>query len=310
LKENQAWRGGAIYVEGGELHFFQCRFTDNQVTGEGGAIFQAGASLEAHNCLFAANHAASDGGAVFSDLGDSDFFNCSFGNNHSAWRGGAIYDYVAVTTRVGNCIFWGNSDQTGFGEGAQIFLNPTNSLYIDYTCLQGWTGEFGGEGNIGNDPILADLLNGDLHLLAGSPCIDSGSNELVGTQLDLDGNLRIVNDCVDMGCYEFQEVTGVQPVSQDFIPSRILYQNFPNPFNPVTTIRLNLPVSTPVTLIINDMSGRLIRSLVQGETIEAGWHEVIWYGKDATGKAVPSGVYFYRLTAGDYVETRRMTLVK
>ena len=131
----------------------------------------------------------------------------------SASRGGAIYDYVGVSTDAGNCIFWGNSDMSGQGETAQLFINPSNILSIDYSCVQRWTGEFGGEGNFGDDPRFAHLPEGDLHLLPDSPCIDHGSNTLVSSQLDLDGNIRVVNGIVDVGCFEFQGVTGVARTS-------------------------------------------------------------------------------------------------
>jgi len=85
---------------------------------------------------------------------------------------------------------------------------------------------------------------------------------------------------------------------------------FPNPFNPVTTIRYDLPEPCRVTLQVYDLSGRLIRMLRQGSMEEAGHREVVWNGTDGQGRAVSSGVYFYRLTAGPYTETRRMVLVR
>jgi predicted outer membrane repeat protein len=310
LVENRAWRGGAIFVEDGELHLFRCRLTENQTTGEGGAIFHATSSVEAHSCLFAANSAASDGGAIFGDLGNSEFLNCSFGDNHSSWRGGAIYSYVAVFTYAGNSIFWGNSDQAGSGENSQIFLNPTNILDIDYSCIQGWSGTFGGEGNFGDDPLLTDLYNGDLHLAADSPCIDSGNNELIGTQFDLDGNLRVINDRVDMGCYEFPGVTMVPSGGFDSVPITMLHQNHPNPFNPQTTIAFEIPKQEVVSLRVFDMAGRMVRSLITAEPQTPGRHEVVWNGRDDSGRQVASGTYFYRLEAGSYSETKRMVLIK
>ena len=309
LTENRAWRGGAIYIEAGELHLFQCRLTANQTTGEGGSIFQAGSSLEAHNCLFAANLAESDGGAIFSDLGSSDFFNCSFGDNHSEWRGGAIYDYVGVATYAGNCIFWGNSDQTGSGETAQLFINPSNSLDIDYSCVEGWTGGFGGEGNIGDDPILVDLLDGDLHLMAGSPCIDSGSNELVGAQLDLDGNLRIINDRVDMGCYEFQGITSIGLEGFDSPLTKMLRQNHPNPFNPQTTISFTLPHDGWAKVAIYALTGKCVAVLAD-HTFTAGPHTLSWNGRDTDGRDMPSGAYLVCLETEDGVEARKVSLIR
>lgn len=83
----------------------------------------------------------------------------------------------------------------------------------------------------------------------------------------------------------------------------------PNPFNPSTTISFYLPDSRHVELAIFDVSGRLVDRLLS-RTVEAGEHAVQWYGTNAAGSRVSTGVYFYRMTAGSLVETKRMTLLK
>lgn len=87
------------------------------------------------------------------------------------------------------------------------------------------------------------------------------------------------------------------------------YANFPNPFNPKTTIRFDLPRTTAVSLRVFDLSGRLVRTLVD-ETLQAASHSVDWNGQDDTGRNVASGVYYYRLAAGQDVTTHKMMLVK
>jgi hypothetical protein len=88
-----------------------------------------------------------------------------------------------------------------------------------------------------------------------------------------------------------------------------LHQNHPNPFNPSTAISFTLPKRTMVTLSIYNVSGTLVATLVD-ETIDDGFKEVLWDGKDARGNPVSSGVYFYRLTAGDKTLTKKMVLLK
>ena len=95
------------------------------------------------------------------------------------------------------------------------------------------------------------------------------------------------------------------PTIRDFY----LAQNVPNPFNPVTTVRFGMPVSSSVSLRIYDTAGRLIRVLIDGNR-EAGHHETVWDGLDGAGRPVASGVYFYRLQAGDFVQTRKMMFVQ
>jgi hypothetical protein len=89
-----------------------------------------------------------------------------------------------------------------------------------------------------------------------------------------------------------------------------LEQNFPNPFNPSTTIRFALPKEAPVTLVIYNMLGVPVRTLINGEQLGAANHQVTWDGKDDAGMTVPSGMYLYRITAGSFQATRKMTLLK
>jgi photosystem II stability/assembly factor-like uncharacterized protein len=89
-----------------------------------------------------------------------------------------------------------------------------------------------------------------------------------------------------------------------------LLQNRPNPFNPQTTIAFELPNEQAVSLRVFDVSGRLVRVLVDGEVYGQGHSEAVWNGRDDTGRRVSSGTYFYHLEVGEYSETKRMALVK
>ena len=89
-----------------------------------------------------------------------------------------------------------------------------------------------------------------------------------------------------------------------------LRQNVPNPFNPQTTIAFDLPTPASVSLRVFDVSGRLVRVLLDGDVFPDGRHEAIWNGRDETGHRMASGTYFYRLEAGPYSETKRMVLMK
>jgi hypothetical protein len=88
-----------------------------------------------------------------------------------------------------------------------------------------------------------------------------------------------------------------------------LLQNVPNPFNPMTTIAFELPENTEVNLAVYNLVGQRVRVLVL-EARGAGRYQVIWDARDDLGRDVSSGVYFYRLKAGDYLATRRMLLVR
>ena len=88
-----------------------------------------------------------------------------------------------------------------------------------------------------------------------------------------------------------------------------LHQNHPNPFNPSTTISFSLRSHGHVSLAVYDVTGRLVRVLVDGFK-EAGPHEVTWDGRGREGSAVASGLYFYRFETGVYTETRKMVLLR
>ncbi len=89
-----------------------------------------------------------------------------------------------------------------------------------------------------------------------------------------------------------------------------LHGNHPNPFNPFTTIRYELASTETVRLAIYDVTGRLVRMLVDDEPLGATSHSVDWDGRDSSGREVASGVYFYRINAGDFRQTRRAVLLR
>jgi hypothetical protein len=93
-------------------------------------------------------------------------------------------------------------------------------------------------------------------------------------------------------------------------PSFELSQNYPNPFNPSTTIEYEVPRRGEVSIRIYNSLGQLVRTLISGETMEAGAHSVKWDGSDERGSRVSSGAYFYSLQAGDFVSTKKSILLK
>ena len=88
-----------------------------------------------------------------------------------------------------------------------------------------------------------------------------------------------------------------------------LDQNYPNPFNPSTAIQYGLPQAANVRVEVYNLRGELVRVL-QNSGQSAGAYELIWDGRNSDGQTVPSGVYLYRLSAGNYIETRKMLFTK
>ncbi|MBK7048327.1 MAG: hypothetical protein IPH48_17870 [bacterium] len=104
-------------------------------------------------------------------------------------------------------------------------------------------------------------------------------------------------------------LSGVNEFESDLPLLTALRGNSPNPFNPLTTIEFDLSALGSTRLDVYDLHGRLVRTLLN-EQLEAGHHEVRWDGIDAQGRRMASGVYLYKMEAGPYCETRRMTLLK
>ena len=124
------------------------------------------------------------------------------------------------------------------------------------------------------------------------------------------------HDNNDGGCIMFMEVKcAFWPADDSDDPMadapalNLLRGNYPNPFNPTTTISYNLPASGKVKLGVYNLRGQLVRTLVN-EAKSAGDHKVVWDGKDERGNTMSSGIYFYRLDTGKHSETRKMMLMK
>ncbi len=88
-----------------------------------------------------------------------------------------------------------------------------------------------------------------------------------------------------------------------------LHQNYPNPFNPITALRYDLPEQANVNIIIYDIMGREVKTLVN-QTQDAGFKSVLWNATNDYGKPVSAGVYLYQIQAGDFVQTKKMVLLK
>ena len=149
--------------------------------------------------------------------------------------------------------------------------------------------------SFGGEPGYLDC-NDVLQPLAGlEPELETGS----GAVIPLGG--AVINPTLPVVPHVS---TSAPPVRQS-----MLGQNIPNPFNPRTMITYSLEAPGHTELTIYDVSGRRVKTLVSG-FVEAGQQEAQWDGRDDSGKRVASGVYLYRLVAGEFRETKRMVLLK
>lgn len=162
------------------------------------------------------------------------------------------------------------------------------------------------------DPKWVDAENGDYHLNYNSPCIDTGRPDTSGLYLpesDYYGNPRLFDSkengtaLIDMGIHEYPEYTAIKNTNthpQEFN----LRNNFPNPFNPTTTIRFTLPSVEKVELSVYNISGEKVADLINGN-MSAGTHSLRFDGAN-----LASGVYLYKLHTKNFTEIKKMMLVR
>ncbi|MCK4448132.1 MAG: T9SS type A sorting domain-containing protein [Candidatus Marinimicrobia bacterium] len=268
--------------------------------------------------------------------------NIRFFNNigYNSVNGFSIHNYGLTNgsthlkkniTLINNA-FYNNSVKaiqiTDYGENFQNFIIRNNILSggdwhmlnfphiveenvtIDHNLFDAISSIYGSDFVIG-DPKFVNPAEADFHLQGDSPAIDSGS-PVDAPDFDFDGNPRPQGAGYDIGAYEYMQVGSEEkPVSLPQIYR--LSQAYPNPSVQEVAIGYQLPANsqqlTAISLRIYDIGGRLVRTLVDGKKAP-GYYQVKWYGRDDAGKKVASGIYFYRLEAGEFKATRKLTILR
>jgi ABC-type dipeptide/oligopeptide/nickel transport system permease subunit len=108
----------------------------------------------------------------------------------------------------------------------------------------------------------------------------------------------------------FASLDPTSDIDMNVIPAHTeLLANYPNPFNPETVIRFTVEFPTDVSIDIYNVKGQRVHTILDGH-VGAGYHQVVWDGTDDLGRDVSSGIYFYRMNAGEYSSIRKMLLMK
>ncbi|UCD30563.1 MAG: right-handed parallel beta-helix repeat-containing protein, partial [Planctomycetota bacterium] len=237
---NSAKFGGGIYnAIDSNAELTNCVFIGNISNAIGGGMCNFRTSTAAlTNCLFSGNSTGSRGGGMCSvSKSNPTITNCTFSSNSADRKGGAISSANDSNPVLANCILWGNNAGDLYDEVAQI-ETLRGTATVDYSCIQGWTGDLGGTGNHGDDPLFIDPDGPDdavgteddnLRLQRISPCIDAGYNDAVpdGVTTDLDGNPRFIDGdddeitTVDMGAYELQVISVDLDILPDDCPNQL-----------------------------------------------------------------------------------------
>ncbi len=311
--------GGGIDGYNSIVELERCIFRENHGAA-GGGIYGVTSSINARECLFEDNFSDYAGGGAAFDGGFPVMEQCSFINNTSSrwsyFEKSTIAIGYETITRISSCVIMNFDTTAGF-----LFTQSPNSIitYCDvfgpgsaFAVFDGTPADMppgigqlamtnsNGDScdvyhNIFLDPQFADTAAGDYHLTAGSPCIDAGDPAL---EHDPDGTVA------DMGAFYYPHTVDAADEIGATVRDYRLEQNYPNPFNAQTRISFEVPQSGNATLQVFDLTGRLVQTLTDG-MIAAGTHEV-----NVDASALPSGMYIYRLQAGDVNEAKKMLLLK
>ena len=185
------------------------------------------------------------------------------------------------------------------------FTVINNGLPLTYDFMQDLT--FNSEDHIylaTKDGLYVSKNEGATWLL-----IEETPTSKIVNILEFDEEDRLYAGLINEGVYRSVSIlTDINDIN-NVIESFLLSDNYPNPFNPNTTIVYNLPVSSEVILKVYDVLGKEVTTLVNEEK-PAGSYEIEFNVETSRNLSLPSGVYFYQLRAGDYVETKKMVLMK
>ena len=269
-------RAGGMYIESSELLFNFALITSNNSSGNYISPPNSPA-LEINNCAPVFNKTTIASNSAWHE--NHSYYNLLFGKNSEP--------------KFINSILWWEDQSIDFGisGNAKIFYSNIKN---------GWDGV----GNLALDPLFVDKDNNNFNLSPNSKLIDKGIayfsyNDTVLSDLD---KVQYVGIAPDMGYYEAYNSVGVNDMS---IPkSSMLNQNYPNPFNPTTTINYSIAKQSLVSIKVYDILGREIQTLVNEEKSPGN------YNVKFIGNNLPSGVYFYRMQAGDYTNTKKFILIR
>jgi len=227
---------------------------------------------------------------------------------NKAYKASAIGVRDSSNLELVNTIIWDNPGTTQLGLYIDGTLTAKNSVIgdgkasIDMDDMSKIT-SYDDQTMIETNPLLCDYWSGSWPQLAGnyhltylSPAIGKGENGVnmgaFDVGCDIDTALLSVDELIDVTPTEYA-----------------LHDNYPNPFNPTTTLRFDLPEVSSITLTIYNMLGQRVRTFNMNDT-PAGYHSIKWNATNDYGDPVGAGVYLYQLQANQYVKTRKMVLLK
>lgn len=299
--------GGALKISG---HYsipgdYYAKFINCEISGNRNASYDPLSGLGGSAAMY------------IDDYANVDIVNCTIGDNVLDYNTGCSISVENNSeVNIFNSILYDN-DGYSFNLLENAVVNISHSLieggngnvnYYYPLAIVNWL-----EGNLDEYPLWSGIGDYPYYLQSTSPCIDSGTTDLpTGIELpqyDLAGNPRIYGDTVDMGAYEWQGVGVEEPEIPQLSLISTNISNYPNPFNPYTTIKLELAEAGKIELSVYNINGQKVKTLMDCTT-SPGIYECVWYGKDETGKSVSSGQYVVKLQQNGKETAKKIMMIK
>ncbi len=299
FRQNAGTRSGALEVSNSIANLENVEMLGNE-GGMSSAIYCSYSSLDLMKVLIAANkstRAFGSGSAIYGLMSDIELVNITVtgvSQSRAIFLGNGTMSIV-------NSILWNNTPQ-------EIVANTFAEVEISYSDIEDWETSviayneaqiILGDGLINAHPQFCSPNEEDYALASISPCLMTGE---YGANMGAFG----------LGCDSVLAFEDLSSISSSYA----LLSSYPNPFNPSTTIGFELPARSDVSLIIYNLTGREVARLADSG-YQAGYHQVVWDGRNASGRLLPSGIYIARLVvppkAGvtpEYTKSIKMLLLK
>ncbi len=290
--------GGGLRVDAGTADVDSVHVSGNSAVFGGGLSFSGASDVSIDDSIVELNNGLGVAGGVhIENVPTSSLTGNTIVANTTPNGGAGVYLTNTTITMSNNLVAFntgGASVANGVLGSSAITVFSCNDVFgNDGLQYGGVTDPTGSDGNVSVDPLFCDFPAGDYTVENGSPVLpaQSGCGQIGALGEGCDGGTSV------------DDPIGAAPERFTAHP------NYPNPFNPKTTLRFALPAAAHTTVRIYDVSGRLVRTLVD-EPLAASEHAVDWTGRDDGGREVAAGVYFYRIRSGEHDHVGQMALIK